>query len=121
MAHRKIHSRHPVKVGRIKLALATRPVAGWLSKELAKQIDHRVQNRDMGNAFFGAAGLELGAKISVDDAHHQNAGVALQSGKNSFDMVQAAHQCPDMFNGPYIRKLGHAGARDLMHGFPGGI
>ena len=90
-------------------------------KKRAKKIDHRIKDRHIRDMALGAPPFELGAQIGIDDTHQQNAGIALDPGKHRIDMIQAPHQCPDMFGCPHIGELRHTGARDLMYGLAGGI
>ena len=121
MPDREINRCHAVKIGAVELALSSRPVAHGLAKDFRQNIDHRVQDRDMGYPAFGAAALELGAQILVNDTHQQDAGIALDAGKNRVDMMQASHKCPHMFGRPDVGKLGHAGAGDLVNSLAGRV
>ena len=71
----------------------------------------------MGNPAFGAAALELGPKVLINDTHQENAGIAVDAGENGIDMMQAANKGPNMFGRPDIGKLRDTGAGHLMHGF----
>ena len=117
MPDREIDRGHAVEIGAVELALASRPVAHRLAEDFRQNIDHRVENRDMGYPAFGAAALELGAQILINDTHQQDAGIALDAGENRVDMMQAANEGPHMFGRPDIGKLRDAGTGDLMHGF----
>lgn len=112
---------HPVEIGGIELTLATGTVAHRLAKDPPKQIDDRVENRHMWDPALGAAALEFGAQVLINNTHQQNARIAVNPRKDSVDMVVAADKCPDMFSRPHVGKLGDTGARDLVYGLACGI
>ena len=116
MANSEIDSRHSFEISGVELSLATRTVPRCLTEKRAQQIDHRIQNRYMGDMTFSAAFLEFGAQVGIDHAHEEDARIAFDTGKHRLDMVQAANQCPDMFRGPDIGKLRDTGPCDLVYG-----
>ena len=116
MANSEIDGGHSFEIGGVELSLATRAVPRGLTEKLAQQIDHRIQNRYMGDMTFSAAFLEFGAQIGIDHTHEEDARIAFDTGKHRLDMVQAANQCPDMFRGPDIGKLRNTGPCDLVYG-----
>ena len=117
MPYREIDRGHTVEIGAVELPLATGPVAHRFAENFRQHVDHRVENRYVGNPAFGAAALELGPKIFIDDTHQEDAGIAVDSGENGIDMMQAANEGPHMLGRPDIGKLRDAGTGDLMHGF----
>ena len=121
MAHGKFHSSHAIKIGRIKLPLAAGPAVHRLSQQTAKQFDHRIKHRNMRNSTCITAFFDQVSQIGINNAHQQDAGIAINAIDHRIDMRIAAHQCPHMFGCPYIGELRKAGARHLMHRFAGGI
>mgnify|MGYP005742513667 FL=1 len=117
MPYREIDRGHAVEIGAVELPLAARPVPHRLAENFRQHVDHRIENRNMGNPAFGAAALELGPKVLINDTHQENAGIAVDAGENGIDMMQAANKGPNMFGRPDIGKLRDTGAGHLMHGF----
>ena len=116
-AYREIDRGHAVEIGAVELPLAARPVPHRLAENFRQHVDHRIENRNMGNPAFGAAALELGPKVLINDTHQENAGIAVDADENSIDMMQAPNKGPNMFSRPDIGKLRDTGASHLVHGF----
>ena len=116
MANSEIDGGHSFEIGGVELSLATRAVPRGLTEKRAQQIDHRIQNRYMGDMTFSAAFLEFSAQVGIDHTHEEDARIAFNTSKHRLNMVKAANQCPDMFCGPDIGKLRDTGPRDLVYG-----
>ena len=116
MANSEIDCGHSFEIGGVELSLATWAVPRRLTEKRAQQIDHWIQNRNMGNMTFSAAFLEFSAQAGIDYTHEKDARIALDTGKHRLDVVHAANQCPDVFCCPDIWKLRDTGPCDLMYG-----